>query len=170
MFLIQVNAINGVLKEITHVGCDRGKAETAYFSTCEDNVSNWDGYTPHDRDTVLTEGYCIYGGGVVMFIDTDGFTSDDAIRDELTKQPAADVTVAEILHEGNLDSLKEGMDMDGILKLCGNNLDSACSWDIQGQVVFKGSDGKYYTVTTESIIGECDINFITDVLSEIENE
>jgi len=169
MFLIQVNNNDGVLKEITHVGCDRSKAETAFFATCEEQLSNWDEYTSEDRNSVLHEGYAQYGCGCIMFIDTDGFTSDAAIRDELTHQPAADVTIVEILHEGELD-IKEGMDMDEVLKLCGGNLDSACSWDIQGQVVFKGSDGKFYTITTESIIGECDINFITDVLSEIDHE
>lgn len=167
MFLVQVNAINGVLKEITHVGCDRGKAETAYFNTCESNVSNWDEYMPHDRDTVLTEGYCLYGGGCIMLIDTDGFTSNDAIRDELTKQPREDMTIVEIIEEGNLE-LKVGMNIDEILKLCGNNLDAACSWDIQGQIVFKGSDGKWYTITTESIIGEANSEFVENVLAEIE--
>lgn len=169
MFLVQVNDNDGVLKDLTHVGCDRDKAETAFFDTCEGNLSNWDEYTQGLRDDVLNDGYCKYGGGCILLIDTDGFTSDDAIRDELTKQPAGDVTIAEIIEEGNLE-LKVGMDIDGILKLCGNNLDSACSWDIQGQVVFKGSDGKWYTINTESIIGECTNEFITDVLSEMNHE
>jgi len=154
MYLIQVNDLEGVLKELVSVHFDRREAEFAFIQSCMDNISNWDEYEPDDIAKVLDEGYALYGGGVVMFIDASNCITDTEIRDTLTKQPSGDMTIAEIIHDGELN---------------GDNLDAACSWDIQGQVVFKGSDGVWYTITTESTIGECTNEFITDVLSEIEN-
>ena len=43
-----------------------------------------------------------------------------------------------------------------ILEQCGNALDRCCSHEILGDVVFKATNGKYYTVTVEAVISECD--------------
>jgi hypothetical protein len=143
MFLVQTIRDN-VLSGIAHVGTDRAEAEQKFISTCASEISNWDEYDPADIAAVLDEGYAIFGGGAVMLVDTDGFTSDDNIRDALTRQPSGDVTIAEIVDEGYLE-LEIGMTVDQIIEKCASNLDSACSWDIQGQVLFKGSNGKWYT-------------------------
>ena len=165
MFLVQVNDNRGILNELVLVTTDRDKAQEHFLDTCSTKLSNWDEYTQSDKDALLDQGYEKFGNGVVMLIDTDGVTSDDAIRDELTKQPAGDMTVAEIVADGEV-ALKEGMSVDEILELCGNNLDSACSWEIQGNILFKGSDDKWYTITTESIIGEATTQFVQDTLVE----
>jgi hypothetical protein len=46
-----------------------------------------------------------------------------------------------------------------ILEQCGNALDHCCSHDILGDVVFKATDGKFYTVTVEAVISECDASY-----------
>lgn len=168
MFIVLINDNEGILNELVHVGCDRKNAERHFLSTCDERISNFDEYNHDDIEAVLGNGYEKFGGGVVMLIDTDGCTSDDAIRDELTKQPAVDMTVAEIIQDGEI-ALTKGMTVDEILEMCCDNLDSACSWEIQGQILFKGSDGKWYTITTESIIAEANPDFVKDVLAENKN-
>ena len=164
MFLVMVNDSDGILNELVLV-TDRDKAQKHFLDTCSTKLSNWDEYTPADKDALLDLGYEKFGGGIVMLINTDGFTSDDAIRDELTKQPAGEVKVAEVIEAGELD-LKPGMTVDEIIEACGRNLDAACSWEIQGGgILFKGDDDRWYTITTESIIEEAPPDFVKDTLA-----
>ena len=169
MYLIMVIEDN-LPQDVILVTADLHMAQSQFLDTCSERLSNWDEYTAGDRDGLLDDGYCEYAGKSksVVMVDTDGPTSDDAIRDELTKQPAADMTVAEIIQDGEI-ALTKGMTVDEILEMCCDNLDSACSWEIQGQILFKGSDGKWYTITTESIIAEANPDFVKDVLAENKN-
>lgn len=165
MFLVQINAINGVLKELTHVGCDRAKAETAYFDACKTNLSDWDEYTPHDRDTVLTEGYCLYGNGCIMFIDTDGFTSDNAIRSELAKEPPSTVEkIKRWVHAGDIGEHQETI--SDVLSAAGQCLEAAQSYDICGEILFQAEDGEWYVGTVEFGISKAHENYLEDALAE----
>lgn len=169
MFITLVNDSDGILKELVHIGTDRATCEQKFIGACAEAISNWDGYSPADIAAVLDEGYAVFGGGSVMFIDASNCITDDELRDSLTGQPNGDMTVAEIVADGEV-ALKEGMTVDQILEECCGNLDSACSWEIQGQVLFKGSDGKWYTITTESIIGLATPEFVKDTLAEHEDD
>ena len=165
MFIVQINGNDGILKELVSLRTDRNLAEADFLSTCKTEMSDWDAYGKEDIDNFLDEGYAQTGAGVVMLIDTSNCVSDDQIRCTLTRQPGEHVTVAEVIEEGEL-SLKPGMTLDQVLEGCSGNLDSACSWEIQGQILFKGSDGKWYTITTESIIGEANPAFVETVLED----
>lgn len=168
MYIVQVNDGKGVLKELVWMGTEREIGAKQFLDTCSTAISNWDNYDSADLADVLDDGYAEFGGGAVMFIDTSGCITDDELRDQLTKQPGANVTVAEIVQDGEI-ALKEGMTVDQIIEACCGNLNAACSWDIQGQILFKGSDGKWYTITTESIIGEANPEFVEEILAEIKD-
>jgi len=165
MFIVQVNGNDGVLDELVSIHTDRHYSILSFVETCESRVSNWHKYSPSDIDYILDEGHCKFGTGVVLLINTDGFVSDDEIRDELTKQPNEDMTVTRVVCEGEIN-LSRGMTVDQILESCGRNLDSANSWDIQGQILFKGSDGEWYTITTESTISIASPEFVNSILEE----
>ena len=166
MFIIQVNDNDGVLKDLCYIGFDRKRCEEKFLKACAKTIPNWEeGYSSRNKSDILDNGYVEFVGGAVNFIDASNCRTDSELRDQLTKQPAGDVTVAEIVEEGEL-ALKEGMTVDEILELCGENLDGCNSWDIQGQILFKGSDGKWYTITTESIVGEASHQFVCDTLVE----
>lgn len=165
MFIVQINDNSGVLKELVWIGVDYHKGWMAFIETCAEVVSNWDEMTVGDTAAFLDEGYCQFGGGCVILIDTSNCATDDELRDQLSKQPSGDVTIATIIQDGEVE-LTVGMTVDEILEACCGNLDTAHSWDIQGQILFKGSDGKWYTITTESIIGEANPQFVTDMLAE----
>lgn len=168
MFIVQVNDKEGVLKELVHVGTDLEVATTKFLGACETNISNWDEYDPDDKSAILDDGYETFGNGAIVLIDTSSCVSDDDIRDQLTHQPGENVTVAEIIQDGEIE-LAEGMTIGQIDEQCAGNLNRANSWDIQGQILFKGSDGRWYTITTESIVSEASPEFVRDTLAENEN-
>jgi hypothetical protein len=69
----------------------------------------------------------------------------------------------------SLGELSEPCKTNGdILDQAADLLDGACSHDILGQVLFKATNGKYYTVTVEAIIGEADKDFVKAKLEEQE--
>lgn len=83
MFIVVSNDNEGILKDLIHIGCDRGVANDHFIGACESAVSNW---SSEDIDDVLDDGYCQCGaGGVILLIDTDGYTSDQRILASLTK-------------------------------------------------------------------------------------
>lgn len=55
-------------------------------------------------------------------------------------------------------------DKDGILEQCGNLLDSACSHEILGEVLFQATDNKYYVVTVEAVIGRANPEYVKDYI------
>ena len=167
MFIVLVNDEEGILNELVLVTVDLDKAKAIFLQTCSEKLHGAE-YSEDEKDAILSNGYEQVGAeGVVMLIDTSNCVSDEELRDQLTKQPSGDMTVATIVQEGELD-LSVGMTVDEIIEACASNLDSACSWDIQGQILFMGSDGKWYTVTTESIIGEANPRWVEDTLAETE--
>lgn len=168
MFIILTNDNKGILDELIHIGVDRAVAEQRFIEACAERFTNWDDYTPTDVSALLDDGYAEWGGGVVMFIDTSNCTTDAELRDALTGQPAVDMTVAHIVCEGEI-ALTKGMTVDHILDLCGQNLDHCNSWDIQGQVLFRGSDGRWYTITTASTIGIANPEWAKSVRADCED-
>ena len=169
MFIILSNDNKGILDELIHMGVDRAEAEQKFIGACAERLASWDSYTPEDISNYLDDGYAIWDGGVVMFIDTSNCTTDDELRDALTGQPAGDMTVAHIVCDGEV-ALTKGMTVDEILELCGENLDHSNSWDIQGQVLFRGSDGRWYTITTESTIGIANLEWAQSVIADADLE
>ena len=163
MLLVLVNDNEGILKELVHIGTDRASCEQRFIEACALHISNWSDYTPADIATVLDNGYEQFGGGVVMLIDTSNCVTDGEIRDQLTGQPPIDMKVVKVVEAGEL-GLVEGMTVDQIIEQCGYNLDGACSWEIQGPILFQGSDGKWYTVVTESSIAEAHPDLVADTI------
>jgi len=151
-------------QDVILVTTDLEKAQQRFLDTCSEYLSNWNEYSEDDKEELLDQGYeKIVGNGAVVLIDTDGPTSDAAIRGELTGEPAGNMLVSEVILDGEV-GIMQGMTVDKILELCGKNLDAACAWDIQGNVLFKGSDGEWYTITTESIVGRANPEFVKDTL------
>jgi len=70
------------------------------------------------------------------------------------------------IRDGELNAVN--MDQDSILENCGALLDNACSHEILGDVVFEGTDGKFYVVTVEALISEGNPEYIKSVLEEEE--
>ncbi len=163
MFIVQVNDNDGILQDLIHVGIDRAKADAAFLSVCAERFTNWSEYGAIDVQSLLEDGYAKFGGGIIMLIDTSNCVTDDELRDQLRKQPSRDTKVAKIVQEGELD-LWIGMTVDRLIAACEANLE-----DIREQVLFMGSDGKWYTITTESIIGEATPEFVRDTLEEVRN-
>ncbi len=169
MFIVQTIQDN-ILDEIIYVGMQRAEAEQQFLGACANVISNWlEEYTPADIEAILDQGYEKFGNGAVMLIDTDGYTSDSKLREILNGEPAGDVTVAEIASDGEL-AITKGMSIDKVLELCGNNLDACNSWDIQGQILFKGSDGEWYTITTESTVSLANPEWVKEFLEESKSE
>ena len=55
-----------------------------------------------------------------------------------------------------------------IIDQCCACLDGAEATEIIGEVLFKATNGKYYTVTVEAVIGEASKEFVQDILDEDE--
>ena len=76
------------------------------------------------------------------------------------------IKVKEWIRTGELSG--EPKTQAAIIDQCCNLLDGACSHDIIGEVLFKATDGKYYTITVEAEIGEASKEFVQDILDEDE--
>ena len=63
-----------------------------------------------------------------------------------------DLKIEALVDSGEME-LSQGDGIPDILQHAGGHLDSACAWDILGNVVFVGSDGKIYAVNVEAEIG-----------------
>jgi len=57
-----------------------------------------------------------------------------------------------------------------IIEECGRALDKACAYEIVGEAIFEATNGKYYVITTEALIDECNPQYIKDLLEEIKVE
>lgn len=93
MFIIQINDSNGILKDMVYFGIDRSVAEQHFLSACKQNVSNWNEYNAEDVETILDDGCIQFGDGAVNFINTDGYTSDNAIASIIGKFPVSRIIV-----------------------------------------------------------------------------
>lgn len=87
MYLVMVNKDN-LPQDVVLVTTDRDKATAQFLDTCSERLSNWDEYSPDDKEALLDLGYEHFGNNeAVVLVDTDGPTSDAEIRDQLTGQP-----------------------------------------------------------------------------------
>ena len=78
---------------------------------------------------------------------------------------AKGMKIKEWLKTGELEG--DDGDTKELLKTLGGMLDSACAHDIVGPNLFRGADGRYYTVVVEAEIAEADDDFVQDVLQEL---
>lgn len=78
------------------------------------------------------------------------------------------LVVKEMIACGELD--EKSKDNEDIINQCGTLLDRSCSHDIVGKVLFKATNGRYYTVHVEAIISPADREFVNQVLEEIEED
>jgi len=164
MFIVMTNFSDGISNEVVHIGCIRHIAEKIFIEACAAN-SDWESYTVEYAKQILDDGYEVFEDRVVTFIDTSNCRTDVELCDELRDVLVSDLVVVEVVQSGEI-KLDPGMTLDEVMEQCGANLDAACSWDIQGQILFKGSDGEWYTITTESTIARATDEFVKVVLDE----
>lgn len=168
MFIVLVNDNEGILKEIIHMGMKRDAAEQHFIRACATNLSNWEGYTPEDISAVLENGYEVFGGGCIMFVDTDGFTSDEEIAAMTGGFPPKKVNrITRWEQDGEIGSVDT---IDEVVERAGRCLDAANSWDICGPILFQAEDGKWYAGTVNFVISEANPKYVEDTLKELENE
>jgi hypothetical protein len=79
----------------------------------------------------------------------------------MTKKP---IRVKKWLRTGELNS--RNRIQSSILEDCGRHLDRACSYDILGDVLFEGTDGKHYVITVEALIQEANPDYVKQILIE----
>jgi hypothetical protein len=77
---------------------------------------------------------------------------------------ASKIRVKEWINCGELDDTAKTQSQ--ILENCANLLDAVCSPEILGPVLFKATNGKYYTITIEAVLGEASKSFIKETLAE----
>jgi len=166
MFIIQTNHDN-VLDELIAIEVDCEVATRKFLDTCETVVFNWCDYTSDDIESILGNGFVEYGGNrAVVLIDGSNVKSDSDIASEIRQEPIGNMKIERWVLDGEIPSdMVE--DIDDLLAACGANLDSACSWDIQGEILFKGSNGRWYTVTTESTVAEANPEWLATTLKEL---
>jgi hypothetical protein len=78
------------------------------------------------------------------------------------------IKVKRWLKAGELDPTI--FEQDDILENCGNLLDASCSHEILGDVMFEGTDGKFYTITVEAVISEANPDFVKEALEDLKDE
>ena len=79
--------------------------------------------------------------------------------------------IEEWIQDGNEGFCSQGLEtVDDLLTAAGRLLDSACSYDIVGPVLFKTAAGKYYTGNVQFVIEEADADYVEEVKAEIEDE
>ena len=61
-------------------------------------------------------------------------------------------------------------DTKDLIEAAADALDSACASDIMGEILFQGTNGKFYVGTVEFVIGEANPAYVKDVLQQIEDE
>ena len=57
---------------------------------------------------------------------------------------------------------------EAILEACGRLLDASCSSEILGEVLFQATDGKYYVITVEALIGKANPEYVKDCIARRE--
>lgn len=65
MEYISVIVIKNDVVEENHLRFSPKEAENLFFEKCAQYISNWDEYTPEDRDGILDDGYEKFGHGSV---------------------------------------------------------------------------------------------------------
>jgi hypothetical protein len=75
------------------------------------------------------------------------------------------VRVQEVVRGGELE-IEPGMTFEEIVELSCPLLDDANTWEICGEVLFLGDDGRYYVGTVEFSIGPGNASYVEDALKE----
>jgi hypothetical protein len=57
--------------------------------------------------------------------------------------------------------------LSSVIEECGRLLDKSCTGDILGDVLYEGTDGKYYTIHVEALIQEAYPLYVQDIKTEI---
>jgi len=71
------------------------------------------------------------------------------------------IKIAEVIVAGELDETKCA-DSDSVLEQCARLLDKSYASDIIGDPLFRGADGKYYTVTVEAFFAEASSELVRE--------
>lgn len=67
-------------------------------------------------------------------------------------------------------SVKNKQTIGDVIEQAGYMLDRVEANETVGEVLFKASDGKYYTATVEVLVSEAHPQFVKDILAEEEEE
>lgn len=79
-----------------------------------------------------------------------------------------EIIVDEWIHDGNDALSASGITTESDLyEAAAGALDSACSYDIMGPILFKATDGKYYVGTVDFVISEADSDYVKGELEEL---
>jgi hypothetical protein len=79
------------------------------------------------------------------------------------------LTVKEWITSGELNPKHKKL--ASIIEDCAGLMDASCAADILGGgILFKATDGKYYTITVEAIVSEASDWFVKDTLKEKADE
>lgn len=82
-------------------------------------------------------------------------------------QPSAD-TIKEWIRTGNLNLEEEDapMTVKGLLEEAGLALDNAYSYEIMGEILFRGTDGKVYEGSVDFIVNEANPDRVKEILED----
>jgi hypothetical protein len=80
------------------------------------------------------------------------------------------IKIAEWLRDGDALSADGIEDTDDLIGAAANALDHAYAYDIMGEILFQGEDGKFYVGTVDFVISEADPEYVKDVQQEIERD
>ena len=78
------------------------------------------------------------------------------------------VTVKKWIKSGELN--EDCVTQEDVLSNCGRLLVDSCSHEILGEVLFEGTDGKYYVITTEAMIQEANPEYVKEALENLNSE
>jgi hypothetical protein len=74
------------------------------------------------------------------------------------------------IRDGN-DGLSNDVNTEAeLLEAAGAALDSHCSHDIMGEILFEGEDGKMYVGCVEFMISEANPEYVKETLEDLEDE
>lgn len=87
----------------------------------------------------------------------------DLILEKLN--PYVEVKIAKVLMCGELFAPVDSQD---VIDQVGRLMDKACTWDIVGDTLFRGADGKYYAVEIQGVFLEASEDYVEDVKEKLE--
>jgi len=87
---------------------------------------------------------------------------------ERAEKSAGPLVVAKVISEGELE-IKPGTKQADIIQQAGNALDRCESGEIMGDVCFKATNGKFYSVFVEALIEEVDKS-LKDEIAEMNGD
>ena len=83
----------------------------------------------------------------------------------------APIKIKRWIRDGHSYLSADGLtDTDDLLEAAGRALDKAYAHDIMGEVVFKGTDGKFYVGCVEFDISEANPDYVNELLADDEKE